>query len=124
MPLSDVLLVEKMGVLETSWQRKVQRFLTSLSEGLERTVEPGEEQMSMKAAMDLADRAWRSTSSSVCRRSQCGLGRKSRENELTLMLLVMLRMTGVSFAGMTRSAMTAPPSAANTCRSCFDLVAS
>lgn len=70
MPFCDDLLLAKMGVLETSWQRNVQRFLTSLSEGLERTVEPGEEQMSMKAAMDLADRAWRSTSSSVYRRSQ------------------------------------------------------
>jgi len=65
-PFLRPLLAAKMGVRETSWHRKVQRFLTSLSEGLVRTGESGAEQMSMKAAMAFAERAWRSTSSSAC----------------------------------------------------------
>lgn len=57
MPLSAPLAEEKMGVLLVSWQRKVHKFFTSLSEGLVRMVEEGEEQMSMKAAMAEAERA-------------------------------------------------------------------
>jgi hypothetical protein len=70
-PRFESLLVAKMGVRETSWQRKVQRFLTSLSEGFDLTVVPGDEQMSMKAAMDRADLACILTSSSFCEYSCC-----------------------------------------------------
>jgi hypothetical protein len=65
MPALLSLVEAKMGVREVSAQRKVQRFLTSLSEGLMRSVEVGEEQMSIKAAMAWAERACKSTLSSV-----------------------------------------------------------
>lgn len=43
-PASEDLAAAKMGVRVTSWQRNVQRFLTSLSEGFARRVDEGEEQ--------------------------------------------------------------------------------
>lgn len=44
MPDSEVFADAKIGVRVTSWHRKVQRFLMSLSEGFARRVDAGEAQ--------------------------------------------------------------------------------